>query len=103
MKYLILFNKIFNGRKTIEKEVQTIATILAHNYYHPNAKLKNYRIQYMTPENNFEREKHSAVFKVQSPNFIILPRYIASKLTTTITLVLFKDSSNKNSQAISSK
>lgn len=37
MKYLVLFNEIFNGRRAIGKKAQTVIIMLAFNNYHLNA------------------------------------------------------------------
>ena len=58
-----MFNKIFNGRGTIGREAQTVTTILARDYYHLNATLEDYGIDDMTPENNSEIERYSAIYK----------------------------------------
>ncbi len=57
----------------------------------------------MTPENDSEMERHSTAYKTQSPDFIILPRYIEPESTTTTTMALLMDSNNKNLQAVLSK
>lgn len=75
IEHLDLFNKIFNGQNAIKRKVSTIAIILAHNYYHVNAILKNYEIENMTLENNFRIIKHFFLYKIKDLQFIILPRF----------------------------
>lgn len=103
MKYLVLFNKIFNRRKAIRKKAQIITTMLARNYYHLNTTFKDYKIKDMILKNNSKMERYLVAYKTQNLDFIILPGYIASELTTTTIMVLLKDGNNKNAQATSLK
>lgn len=76
--------------------------MLVHNYDHPNDILEDYRIEDMTLKNDFEMKSYAVVYKIQNHQFIILLRYIAHKLTTTITFILLNNISNKNYQTRSS-
>ena len=47
--------------------------MLIHNHYDLIIILEEYGIENMTPKNNSEMERHSAIHKTLGPDFIILP------------------------------
>lgn len=65
IEYLILFNKNFNRKRAIGKEIQTVTIILAQNHYHLNTIFKDYKIKNMTPENDLKIERYIAAHKIQ--------------------------------------
>lgn len=87
MEYIILFNKIFNGRGAIGRKAQTVATMLARDHFDLNAIFEDYGIKDMTPENDFEMKRYQAARKVEDPQFIIPPGYILPETTTTSVLL----------------
>lgn len=70
--------------------------MLIRNDYHLNATLQDYEINNMTLEKKFEIKKHLATYKTLYLQFIILPRYVIPKLTTTTTFIPLKDAGNNN-------
>lgn len=64
MKYFVLFNKIFNKRGVVRREIQTVATIYLYDHYQLNVTLKDYKIENMTLSNKFEIEKYLDTYKI---------------------------------------
>lgn len=96
MKYLVLFNEIFNGRRAIGKKAQTVTIMLAFNNYHLNSYIQRLWNWIYDFEKWFEIEKYLTIYKTQDSQFIISSRYIAIKSTTTTNYVPLKNTSNIN-------
>lgn len=61
-----------------------------HNYFYLNTIFENYGIEDMTIKKDFKIEKHLAIHVTKGAQFIILPRYISSKLILIIILIFFE-------------
>lgn len=57
----------------------------------------------MNLKNNFKIENYSGIWKIQWPQFIILPQYIIFKSIKIITSILLKNIKNENLLTKSSK
>lgn len=50
----------------------------------------------MNLKNNFKIENYLVIWKIQNPQFIILPQYIMFKSIKIITSIVLKNIKNKN-------